>query len=82
LADLEQLPDHFLDEPMDADRMEFSDLLNHNPYRAGKLLLDEIPAKMHQELGLFLVEGEHPGSSLHGGVEQLNLALQATRLTS
>ena len=72
-----------LDEDVDPDYLSFRASAENSEYWAGIRVLEELGDERAKELGLYLVEGEHPGSSFcgvafDGDIEELNLAL-ATR---
>jgi hypothetical protein len=67
-----------LDEDEDPDYLSFSASADCSEYSAGIQVLDELGDQRAKELGLYLVEGDHPGSSFcgvafDGEVELLNL---------
>jgi hypothetical protein len=69
-----------LDQPEDPDYLSFRMNAVCSEYSAGITLLDELGDERSKELGLYLVEGEHPGSSFcgvgfDGALEELNLEL-------
>jgi hypothetical protein len=80
LAELEAALGGSLDGPVSSDRLSFHEHLWLGPYAVGAHLLGELPAEECDRLGLWLVEGEHPGSDFcgvrfDGDVMELNAAL-------
>ena len=80
LVDIELMLGDVLDEPADPENLSFYQLLTHGPQRAGKVILDQLPVSDCDRLGIYLVEGEHPGSDFcavccKGELDDLNLAL-------
>lgn len=80
LAHLESLLGRFLDEPVSRGEMCPDDQFRHSWYGVGGLVLDQFSLDEQDRLGLWLVEGEHPGSDftgvcLDGDIGELNRAL-------
>ena len=77
------LEDYFkdeLDEKEDPENFSFQASAENSEYSAGIQVLERLEGKAAKELGLYLVEGDHPGSSFcgvafDGDLEGLNLEL-------
>ena len=80
-AEVSILEDYFkdeLDEKEDPENFSFQASAENSEYSAGIRVLEELGDERAKELGLYLVEGDHPGSSFcgvafEGEVEVLNL---------
>jgi len=87
LAEIETILGDVLDEPADPENLSFHQLLTYGPQRAGNVILDNLPASDCDRLGIYLVEGEHPGSDFcavryEGALDDLNLALARNGLNT
>lgn len=81
IAELEVLLGHHLDEPIDPEYISPHDRLHSGPYAIGAYLLLELPEEEQERLGLWVMEGDQPGSDFcgvrfDGDVAELNRALK------
>lgn len=80
LARLESALGGFLDEPVSRGDMSPDDQFRHSRYGAGGRVLDQFSLDEQDKLGLWLVEGDSPGSDFtgvrfDGDIAELNRAL-------
>lgn len=80
IAEIESTFGDLLDDQVDTEDLSFNDQLRYGPYSVGKDVLDVFNQEEQKELGLWIVEGEHPGSDFcgvrfAGDIDELNEAL-------
>ncbi len=80
LEGVEGIAGSMLDDPVDIECMGFRSILHHGPHAVGELMLNGLPPEEAARLGLYLVEGDCPGSSFcgvrfTGDIDELNESL-------